>query len=69
MFDATKVDLVTVTPESDAVLLYIVASAEWTGNDAQLQSLQRRSTPTSAMRWMARCTATTLRRPGSRGGP
>jgi hypothetical protein len=42
MFDAAKVDLVTVTPQSDAVLLHIVASAEWAGNDAQLQSLQEK---------------------------
>jgi hypothetical protein len=42
MFDATKVDLVTVTPQSDAVLLYIVASEEWTGNDEQLRSLQEK---------------------------
>lgn len=42
MFDATKVDLVTLTSEKDTVLLYIVASERWTGADEQLLALQEK---------------------------
>jgi hypothetical protein len=42
MFDATKVDAVAVTPEEDAVLLYIFEREGWTGADEQLLSLQEK---------------------------
>jgi hypothetical protein len=40
MFDATKVDAVALTPDEDAVLLYIIERDGWTGSDDQLLSLQ-----------------------------
>ena len=41
-FDATKVDLVTLSPDSAVALLYVVADAPWTGSDAQIHSLQEK---------------------------
>jgi hypothetical protein len=42
MFDATKIDAVALTPEEDAVLLYIFEREGWTGADEQLLSLQEK---------------------------
>jgi hypothetical protein len=42
VFDASKVDLVTLDPNSDVVSLYIVATEDWTGVDEQLVSLQQK---------------------------
>jgi hypothetical protein len=40
LFDREKVDLVGLTQSADAVELFIVQDAPWTGSDAQLQSFQ-----------------------------
>ncbi len=40
LFDASKVDVVALTPDGATVELVVVADAPWTGSDAQLQSLQ-----------------------------
>jgi hypothetical protein len=42
MFDATKIDAVAVTPDEEAVLLYIFEREGWTGTDEQLISLQEK---------------------------
>jgi hypothetical protein len=40
LFDASKVDVVALSPDEGTVELVVVADAPWTGSDAQLQSLQ-----------------------------
>lgn len=40
LFDASKVDVVALSPDGGTVELVVVADAPWTGSDAQLQSLQ-----------------------------
>jgi Family of unknown function (DUF6572) len=42
MFDPTTVDAVAVTPERDAVLLYLFERDGWSGSDEQLLSLQEK---------------------------
>ena len=42
LFDPGKIDLVAVSPDGDAVRLYIVADGRWSGSDAQIQSLQHK---------------------------
>ena len=42
LFDAAKVDLVSLTPDEETVDLYIVQAHAWTGSDAQLRSLQEK---------------------------
>ena len=42
LFDATKVDLVTLSPDQSVAQLYIVNDSPWTGSDAQLASLQNK---------------------------
>jgi hypothetical protein len=42
VFDPTKIDAVAVTPEEDAILLYIFERDGWTGADEQLFSLQEK---------------------------
>jgi hypothetical protein len=40
LFDPMKIDLVALTQSADAVELFIVQDAPWTGSDAQLGSFQ-----------------------------
>lgn len=40
LFDPTKVDLVTLSPDGATVLLHIVNDSAWSGSDAQIESLQ-----------------------------
>jgi hypothetical protein len=40
LFDPSKVDLVALSPDGSAALLYIVNDSPWTGSDAQIKSLQ-----------------------------
>jgi hypothetical protein len=40
IFDARTVDLVALSPDGTTVCLYIVSDSEWTGSDAQINSLQ-----------------------------
>ncbi|MGZ5398124.1 MAG: DUF6572 domain-containing protein [Mycobacterium sp.] len=40
LFDPTKVDLVSVSPDGSTVILHIVNDYPWSGTDAQIQSLQ-----------------------------
>ena len=42
MFDASKIDLVSVTGDGRTVELHIVADASWTGSDADLMALQQK---------------------------
>jgi hypothetical protein len=42
VFDASKIDLVSVTADGGTVELHIVADAPWTGSDAELMSLQQK---------------------------
>ena len=42
LFDATKVDLVTLSPDHSLAQLYIVNESAWTGSDAQISSLQEK---------------------------
>jgi hypothetical protein len=42
VFDPAKIDLVTIAPDRDAVLLYIVQSDGWSGSDEQLTALQQK---------------------------
>jgi hypothetical protein len=42
VFDASKIDLVSVTADGSTVELHIVADAPWTGSDAELISLQQK---------------------------
>lgn len=42
LFDATKVDLVAISPDGQVVDLIIVNDSPWTGSDAQLMSLQQK---------------------------
>jgi hypothetical protein len=41
-FNPSTVDLVTIAPDGQTVVLYVVQEAAWTGSDAQLQSLQEK---------------------------
>jgi hypothetical protein len=40
LFDPTKVDLVSVSPDGSTVILHIVNDLPWSGSDAQIESLQ-----------------------------
>ena len=40
LFDPSKVDLVSVSPDGATVLLHIVNEGRWSGSDAQIESLQ-----------------------------
>ena len=42
LFDASKIDLVTVSPDGTRVDLIIVNDSAWTGSDAQVMSLQQK---------------------------
>ncbi len=42
LFDATKVDLVAISPDGKVVDLIIVNDSPWTGSDAQVMSLQQK---------------------------
>ena len=41
-FDGRKVDLVTLSPDGSMVLLHIIVGSQWSGSDAQIQSLQEK---------------------------
>jgi hypothetical protein len=42
VFDASKIDLVSLTADGGTVELHIVADAPWTGSDDELMSLQQK---------------------------
>ena len=42
LFDATKVDLVALSPDETTVELVIVADGDWSGSDEQIRSLQEK---------------------------
>lgn len=42
LFDASKVDLVAISPDGEFVEVIIVADSPWTGSDAQVMSLQQK---------------------------
>lgn len=42
LFDASKVDLVSLAADESAVELHIVADGAWTGSDEQIRSLQEK---------------------------
>jgi hypothetical protein len=41
-FDPLTIDLVTITPDGQTVVLYMVQQEAWTGSDTQLRSLQEK---------------------------
>jgi hypothetical protein len=42
MFEASKVDFVSLSDDGSTVSLYIVSDSPWSGSDAQLESLQNK---------------------------